>query len=369
MLRLVETLRALKHRFADPLLPRRRVGTVTTLDGDVRPGRVDILCLAICDWRDRWQRPQQLMSRFAAAGHRVFFAAPGARVDVDSDDAVIVVQHPMWTPLALQLRERRGWKIVYDCMDLHSGFATSRRAELRNENALLEKADVVIVSSSLLERHARRRRNDVVVVRNGCDYEHFAKAPRARNTRPVIGYHGAIAEWFDSGLVAALARRRPEWDFLLIGSTWSGTTWPLAKLPNVTLAGEQPYAALPQWLGTIDVCIIPFKRTPLTEATNPVKVYEMLAAGRPVVSVPIPEVAAIVPMVRVASTVDEFEREISEALRDDRDEERRAFARGQTWDRRFEAFYNPVPASEDDTARSISRTSSHTDQPHMYIRS
>jgi glycosyltransferase involved in cell wall biosynthesis len=198
-------------------------------------------------------------------------------------------------------------------------------------------ADLVVVTSSALEREARKHAKNVVVIRNGCDYEHFAKAPGAGGPRRVIGYYGAISDWFDIALVAELAKRRPEWTSS--SSARRGRNLlPFAELPNVTLPGEKPYAELPEWLGVMDVCIIPFRRVPLTEATNPVKVYEMLAAGKPVVSVPIPEVAAIAPLVRLASGVEEFEREIVAAFGDHDADARRAFAREQTWEKRWEAL-------------------------------
>ena len=377
---LVSRLRSWKLRLLDPLLglfglawPRRRAA----VDGDpggaaIQPaegGRYDVICLAICGWDERFQRPQQLMSRFAAAGHRVFYVRPEPRGDGPLwsaaekltnvyeislrggrefeglaalrgegtiGTAATIVQVPSWWALARQARERFGWPVLYDCMDYHAGFTTVRRSMVADEGSLLAEADVVVASSVGLEARARMKRDDVLLVRNGCDYEHFAKTPHAQNTRPVIGYYGAIADWFDADLVCALAQRRTDWDFVLVGSTYSGDIARLARLPNVTLTGEEAYQSLPDWLGGFDVAIIPFRRTPLTEATNPVKVYEMLAGGKPVVSVPIPEVALLAPLVRLASTVDEFEREIVAALAEDPSaaDGRRAFAREHTWEAR-----------------------------------
>ena len=106
---------------------------------------------------------------------------------------------------------------------------------------------------------------------------------------PTVGFYGAIAEWFDADLVADLAELRPDWKFELIGSTFTGDVSRLEKLPNVALLGEKPYAELPRLVAGWDCFIIPFKRIPLTEATNPVKAYEMLATGKPVVAVDLPE--------------------------------------------------------------------------------
>ncbi len=306
-------------------------------------GPVDVVCLPIIEWDFRFQRPQQLMLQFGKHGRRVAYVSLRAKRVTEKAPNVfevplhaipraelVIVQHPKWTALARRL----GGRVVYDCMDLISGFSTEPRDDA--ERTLLAAADLVVVTSAALEREARKVAQRVVVVRNGCDYEHFAKTPRAGGGRRVVGYYGAISDWFDVGLVAELARKRPEWDFLLVGSTYGANVSPLAGLANVTLAGEKPYAELPEWLGRMDVCIIPFQRMPLTEATNPVKVYEMFAAGRPVVSVPIPEVAALAPLVRLASDAEGFAREIEGAFGDGGAEARRAFAREQTWEKRYE---------------------------------
>lgn len=360
--------------------------------------RHDVLCFPIIEWDFRFQRPQQLMSRFAEAGHRVFFVATrlrpfgepfeirrkaeniyevslkGPNKDiyrdsltekdvrgvVDSLNALrrelsltstaVFVQLPFWWPIARRTRDRFLWPIVYDCMDHHAGFATNRSEMLVEEKDLLASADLVLASSALLEGEARRFNRRVLLLRNACDYDHFAPAgePAAARARPVIGYYGAIAEWFDADLVADIAEKRPDWRFVLIGSTYGANTSRLAELPNVELSGEKPYARIPLYLAGFDVALLPFKRTPLTEATNPVKCYEILAAGKPLVAVPLPEIVPMAPHVRLASSADEFEREIEAALAE-RDtaaiESRRAFARENTWAARFEQLAPAVAKS------------------------
>ncbi|HKC23732.1 MAG TPA: glycosyltransferase, partial [Thermoanaerobaculia bacterium] len=351
-------------------------------------GRFDVICFPIIDWGFRFQRPQQTMSRFAAAGHRVFYVAQHFRPDgepyrlhritervwevslrgpdrnvytgaLDAADVdllfesldslrreeslgatVSVVQLPFWSPIARRLKKGHAWPVVYDCMDHHAGFSNTAEQMLSEEGELFSSSDLVVVSSGLLQREAAKRSRNVQLVRNGCDYEHFAKVPagKKRGPRPVIGYYGAIADWFDSDLLADLAERRPDWDFLLVGSTASADLSRLSKLPHVTFTGEKPYQEIPDWLARFDVAVIPFKRIPLTEATNPVKAYEILAGGKAVVSVPIPEMVPLAPLARLASTPQEFEKEITAALAE-RDPalvaRRRAFARQNTWERRF----------------------------------
>src|ERR1044071_2021282 len=409
-IRRIQWLRTAKKRLIDPFLATRKASSSRRAVAGKEPfapeveNKYDILCLPIIDWDFRFQRPQQLMARFGAAGHRVFyirhqfrpFGAPwkitkkapnvyevslrGPAVDLynaplneraserifHSLDALrrdlslgataTFVQLPSWRPLARRAKETFGWPVVYDCMDDHSGFTGAIESLVVEERELLGNADLVVASSAQLEKKARAHAKNVILVRNAADYEHFAIASDAKNVRPLVGYYGAIADWFDADLVAELAQRRQDWDFVLVGSTYRADVERLTKLKNVSLPGEQPYEAIPHWLARFDVAIIPFKRTSLTEATNPVKVYEMLAGGKPIVSVPIPEVAALAPLVQLANDANEFEREIAAALADTEGgarmaegrsssvsalrpppsalETRQAFAREQTWDHR-----------------------------------
>jgi glycosyltransferase involved in cell wall biosynthesis len=369
----------------------------------------DVVCLPIIDWGFRFQRPQQLMSRFAAAGHRVFYVSqvfrasgrpcrtrrlatrlyevslrgPGLNVYEDAlhseaceqlrrgletlrlqqslQAAVALVQLPFWWPLARQAAIAFAWPVVYDCMDHHAGFSTNHRRMLRQEREMLRRADLVVTSSAVLQAKARRYNRNVLLLRNGCDYVHFAKgALQPRPGRPVIGYFGAIAEWFDTELVAELAERRPDWDFVLVGSTFGADPSRLSKLPNVSLPGEQTYAEIPAWLARFHVTILPFKRTALTRATNPVKAYEILASGKPLVSVPLPEVARLAPLVRLASTVAQFEHQIElELSRPDPAlaARRQSFARENTWEKRYEEL---APAILQVVAETLGGSPNHS---------
>jgi glycosyltransferase involved in cell wall biosynthesis len=359
-----------------------------------------VVCLPVIEWHFRFQRPQHLMRRFARDSHLVLYAAnrfhggtaartraidtnilevmlpgdPAANVYRDAlgeadrarmlaamerlsaerglSQAVVVVQHPYWTPLAEVLRTRFGWPIVYDCMDDHSGFWDVGAEVLRVERRLIAAADLVVASSRRLHDGIRARSRASILVRNACEYEHFCRLddrPPSRAGRPTIGYFGAIAEWFDAPLVARLAAIRPEWRFELIGSTLGANVRPLEGLANVRLLGECPYAELPDRIDGWDAFIIPFRRLPLTEATNPVKVYEMLATGRPVVAVGLPE---LVPMarkglIRLAATAEPFAAALEAAISEDDPERaraRRAFARRNTWASRHRTLADAIEA-------------------------
>jgi GT2 family glycosyltransferase len=176
-------------------------------------------------------------------------------------------------------------------------------------------------------------------VRNGCDPKHFRDAPeqvhRDPRGRRTIGYYGAIAEWFDVNLVRSVARAHPDARVLLVGNDTVAAKDQLSDCPNVEFTGEVPYAQLPAYLHAFDVCLLPFKVVPLTLATNPVKVYEYLAAGKPVVAVDLPEIAQFGELVRNAREPDQFVAAVSAALLEpptaDVIASRRDFAADQSW--------------------------------------
>jgi len=357
--------------------------------------RCDVLCLPIIDWGFRFQRPQQLLSRFAADGHRVFYARTGflgldrepelstvaERVfevalpgehDFDiysrtlagetlaqaldgvgalrehcrfSGDLVLFVQYPSWEPLARELRERYGWRLVYDCMDEHTGFGTHGEGTEGDERRLISEADLVLVTSRPLLEKVARVRPDALRLPNAADAERFEKLPArssgplARLARPVVGYYGAISAWFDIAAVAEASRRHPEWSFALVGDTAGASLESLDGRPNVHRFGEVPYEKLPAYVAGFDVCTIPFERTPLTEATNPVKLYEYLATGKPIVARRLPELEPFAGVVTLYDAREEFVGALERAVREqgtaDLADRRRALARENTWEVRY----------------------------------
>jgi GT2 family glycosyltransferase/glycosyltransferase involved in cell wall biosynthesis len=361
-----------------------------------KPGpKCDVFCLPIINWDFRFQRPQQLMRQFARNGHRVFYLSlhftngeipqwrrleenvlelsicrdPGASIytqmptehdlqramasidyvrrSAGVDAAMTVVQFPSWAPLAERLRERFGWPLVYDCMDDHAGFSTVSSDVSASEKRLLAEADLTVASSQILYDKACLKSRRAVLARNAVDYEHFSQQFEfsPSDTTPVIGYFGAISDWFDVDLMATIARLRPDWHFQLIGrvDTTLLDNSPLKRLPNVEFLGEQPNRGLPRLIAHWECGLIPFKRTPLTEATNPVKVYEMLAAGKPVVAVDLPELRPIAAegLIEIASDAGGFVEKIDRCRSQCTDEltaRRRAFARENTWEQRFKTI-------------------------------
>lgn len=270
-------------------------------------------------------------------------------------EAVCLVQYPSWDPLARRLRERYGWRLVYDCMDEHSGFGTHGPQTGADEARLIAESDLVIVTSRLLFERVRAARPPEGILRlpNAVDWPRFSNLPpRERSPlaslglpRPVVGYYGAIAEWFDAEAVAFAAARRRNASFVLIGRDSGADLSPLDGLSNVHRLGEVAYERLPEHLAAFDVCTIPFRRTPLTLATNPVKLYEYFATGKPVVARRLPEIEAFedAEVVELYDSPKDFDAALGRALSPRPDEEaiaarRREIARENTWEIRHRAL-------------------------------
>jgi glycosyltransferase involved in cell wall biosynthesis len=182
------------------------------------------------------------------------------------------------------------------------------------ERGLMEKADLVVVSSSRLLETKRAYNPNTVLVTHGVDVAHFRNAclrtvappPDCVGLkRPVIGFVGTVADWVDLEVVRYLAASRPQWSLLLVGDIQTDTSV-LRGLSNVRLLGRRSYQSLPAYCKMFDVAILPFVVNDLTVAANPLKLREYLAAGLPVVATPLPEVLKLSNLVRVAQTPEEF---------------------------------------------------------------
>jgi glycosyltransferase involved in cell wall biosynthesis len=144
-----------------------------------------------------------------------------------------------------------------------------------------------------------------VLVRHGVDLPHFQRAALDDQLavaaevealpRPRIGFFGLIADWVDVELLDIVAAQIPEAQLVMVGSVQntSSSMDRLTRRPNVHLLGRRPYAQLPALCKGFDVAVLPFVRSELTRAANPLKLREYLAAGLPVVSTDLPECQAL----------------------------------------------------------------------------
>ena len=203
----------------------------------------------------------------------------------------------------------RNFKIIYEYVDDLSddiaGFKISDEIKASHKRMIedTEKVYVVTTADKLYqEAKELRGENKLALVTNGVQYEHFAnidckKIPDkmkniVNSKKKIIGYFGALASWFDYDLIKELAEEfKDDYEIVLIGIDYDQSLGKsgILKLDNVHYLGTVNYNELPTYSKFFNVSIIPFVVNEITEATSPVKLFEYMALGKPIVTTALPE--------------------------------------------------------------------------------
>jgi glycosyltransferase involved in cell wall biosynthesis len=236
------------------------------------------------------------------------------------------VVNMVFNPAAGMIAGRLGEsELIYYCVDEYTAFTGASNGLREIENDLFRRAGIVVVSAEKLFESKKHLNPKTFVIRHGTDWRHFETAldddlqvPEdiADLPRPIIGFHGLLADWVDYSLIRKTAERYSHGSVVLIGKIAVDAEKKikiLDNLPNVHLLGRKPYNDLPAYCKAFDVALNPFEINELTLAANPLKVREYLAAGLPVVSTDIPEVRVLDECL-VAVDHDDFLAKIETAL-------------------------------------------------------
>ena len=274
------------------------------------------------------------------------------------DSSILWVYTPHAADLVGRLDESF---VIYECVDDFTAVRGLVRAATVEalEKDLLRKVDQVIVTHpGLLEAKSGSSRR-LALVPNGADLRHFALAGCQETVphkevselpKPVIGFHGWIQYWIDFDLIAYAAKKHPDWSFVFVGPIE-----PLARvdkvrnLSNVYFIGKMPYENIPEVIAGFDVCINPFVLDKLSDTVSPIKLYEYLASGKPVVSVDMPaarEFSDLIPLVRtceefVAALEEQIVQNANGIIKHDA-RARQAAMKDYSWDARFKQVEDVV---------------------------
>jgi teichuronic acid biosynthesis glycosyltransferase TuaH len=319
------------------------------------------------DWNWMKQRPQQLMKQLARQGNTVFYCnhtQADRSVELVEPRLHVVHRHDRWLDtewpkfreqlngpvivwctvpkLASTLARYEANTVVYDCVDDFAELAPY-------EGEMAACADVIVCTAERLEQRLKRQYpgKPVELIRNAYDPDmelHRYSMPHSGPVDyrppdlpagPIIGYIGAWAPWVDQSLLQRLSQHvRNEARIVVIGPEF-GRKYSLGADSAIHFLGMKPHNELPAYMRHMSVCLIPFRLTPVTLATNPVKAYEYLAAGKPVVSTPLPECQLMQPHVDIAPGVLPFIEAVRFRLRDlGNAGDRTAYALNHTWEQR-----------------------------------
>ena len=335
-------------------------------------GRPTLLCFSHLRWDFVFQRPQQLMSRFADEMTVIYWEEPieigeretpllRVRAAEDYPNVRIVVPHipegmeeerknavlkrlldaysaglsrPIvawyYTPMMLPFsRDIDASVTVYDAMDELSKFRFAPPQLLDLEQELIDRADVVFTGGSSLYEAKKHRHDSVHLFPSSVDRKHFEKArgalpepaDQAEIPHPRLGFYGVIDERFDIDLLDQIAQMRPDWSFVMVGPVVKISEDELPKRPNIHYLGPKKYEQLPGYLSGWDVALMPFAMNESTQFISPTKTPEYLAGGKPVVSTPVKDVVrhyGQLQGVGIAGTADEFADQCEHMLKLDR---------------------------------------------------
>lgn len=320
-------------------------------------------------WNFVYQRPQHLLARLARHQRTFFFeepqyAADGPRLECEDVDGVTVCrpylpretvgfhddhipelqalvqslleQHAVtefavwfYTPMALPLMDTlQPQLVVYDCMDELSAFMNAPKQLVQRESALLKRADLVFTGGPSLHRSKRHRHPAVHCFPSSVDRAHFerarnASASRSPRAQPTLGFFGVLDERIDLDLLARVADAHADWRLQIVGPVVKIRPDSLPRRANIEYLGQRRYEELPGLVAAWDVCLMPFALNEATQFISPTKTLEYLAAGKPVVSTPVPDVVECFGhVVRIAATPEAFVAACEASLDASVDEER-----------------------------------------------
>lgn len=346
----------------------------STIEPRASPQGRTLLVLAPIDWAFRRQRSQQLTLALGKHYAAAFYLGPaslrlhgapyqtsegvvlpliGAAPDCDfaqrrlsdaeaqacadglnallgGSEADVIVQFPSWRPVA-----RRIWRAreIYDCIDDHAHLPQVRTSLEGDERSLAERSALCLATSAPLEQRLRALgARNVLLAPNAAPTPAPAAWPHDRDA--AIVYLGAVEDWFDFDLLNAAAKAVPSAEIRVIGAC--KVLPPLGLPRRVRFLGELDHARAMEALRRARVGIIPFRKSPLIEAVNPVKAYEYLAAGLPVVMTAMGgDELARAPGIHVAETAEGFAAAVSSLYANTSRDARLAFAswaERETWD-------------------------------------
>ena len=248
--------------------------------------------------------------------------------------------------------------VIYDCVDDHSAYEGFNPQLVKGmERRLMEQCDIVFCTARGLYESKKRFCREIHLSPNAANIEHFGTAdlpetPVAAELvnlpRPILGFVGAIKEWIDLDLMAALADGFPDGSVVMVGPV--GANVDVAELKqrsNVHLLGHRDRDLLPAYLKGFDVCLNPFRQNILTSTVSPLKFYEYLASGKPIASVPMPEIMDFAGLVEFGEGKAGFTEAVHRALQDRPEKKKARLQKAQenSWESRAQFMIEKIEAA------------------------
>jgi len=328
----------------------------------------DLICISHLRWGFVWQRPQHLLSRLGQQYRVLFVEEPTTNTNLHQPElrtfpghtyngskiTLACLHHPaaeerwighgdpetqatyerllldylekeeyhnpilwLYTPMAAPfVTAIPHQQLIYDVMDELSAFKGAPATLKEQEQAMLHRAEIVFTGGASLYRSKLPHNSNTHLFPSGVEIDHFVRAATESFARPddlasigspVLGYFGVIDERMDLELLATMAKARPAWNIVLLGPVLKIDPADLPQAPNLHYLGMKQYNELPAYLAHFDVALVPFAMNEATRHLSPTKTLEYIAAHKPVVSTPIPDIVELYgDYVHIGQTTAEF---------------------------------------------------------------
>ncbi|MCX5781727.1 MAG: glycosyltransferase [Elusimicrobia bacterium] len=271
----------------------------------------------------------------------------------------------IWTYIPNAVEYLARWKeklCIYHCVDdISANPLVPKEAFHELEEMLLKKVNIVFASSKPLFEQKIKFNKNTYYLPNVADFDHFNKAdskdiPLAEELEkipsPRLGFMGAISEYkLDFELLAFLAEKHPEWSIILIGDTGEGEKKAdlssLIKNKNIYFLSGKQYNQLPMYLKGFDICLLPNKINQYTKNMFPMKFFEYLSSGKPIISTNLDSLNEFKELFYLSDGKEEFEENVLKALKENSEElknKRIELAKQYTWEKRIEQMSEIIEA-------------------------
>jgi glycosyltransferase involved in cell wall biosynthesis len=251
-------------------------------------------------------------------------------------------------PLVKILNCRRA---LYECVDEFSGAKGLVKPEVAKsqEKITLRAVDAAIVTAPALKLSKANFNRNIHVIPNASNVAHFNRVmtdnldePKELKSiqRPRLIFIGAVAYWIDLELLRDIAQKKPHWQIIMVGPIQVNIK-NMEKAKNIHFLGKRPYSLIPNYLAWSDIALNPYIVDSVAENCSPLKLYEYMAAGLPIVSTDMPEARQFHKLVNIAGTHDEFIENIERIIcwdlekRAEHSQAASVEAQKHTWEKRF----------------------------------
>jgi glycosyltransferase involved in cell wall biosynthesis len=372
---------------------------------------IDLICFSHLRWGFVYQRPHHLLNRFSKH-QRVFFVEEPV---FDNEENLLIRQlnniyivtpqlkHGLteqeshkrqrkmvnnliekmsinkyfcwyYTPMVLPFTDHLAPELViYDCMDELSAFKFAPPELTIREKDLFKRADVVFTGGMSIYEYKKDQHHNIHPFPSSIDKGHFGKARTIKKDpadqkqikKPRFGYFGVVDERFDIDLLEEVARKRPSWQFIILGPIVKIDPASLPHYDNIHYLGGKTYEELPSYISSWDIALVPFAMNESTRFISPTKTPEYLAAGKPVISTPINDVVRPYgeqKLVHIINSPDEFikaaEKELAKKSKQVWLKKVDEFLAGNSWDRTWSKMVRQIESA---------LTTSKTNEKEAYV--